>query len=250
MIIRLAPREIARLWRADVPAPVDVLNLIRIDRLESYRWYGVLVAPPLAILRAGPIWMGRLDQALVGEAPADKLLLVRYPSHRHFLAMVLSPYYLAINPLRERGVEAFQASFTHASVSAPGLGRERRVVGVHFDGPLDAVRGVGEDLVGPLVYASRETQRMDSLLRSARPADPRPLSRSGFALFAGSAIPSQATLAAIQDATDGCEIALYAREPAAAYRPGAPSAPRASRSPQETSRLSSTAMPAAMNTTP
>jgi hypothetical protein len=37
MIGRIQPREVARLWRQDVPGPVDVLNLLRIDDLESSR---------------------------------------------------------------------------------------------------------------------------------------------------------------------------------------------------------------------
>jgi hypothetical protein len=249
MIRRIQLSEVARLWREDVPAPVDVVNLLRIERLESYRWYGVLVQPPLAAVRGGPIWMGRLEQALAGEAPADKLLLVRYPSRRRFLAMTLNPYYFAINELRERGVERFQAAFTHASTTAPDLRKQRRVVGVHFDGALDLLAEVGEELVGPLVYATRVTQQIDGLLAPARVTDPQAIARSGLALFAAVEVPSAATLAALEEATEGCEIALYKREPAAAYRPGAPASPRAERTPaQDTSRRSSTAMPAPVNT--
>jgi uncharacterized protein (DUF1330 family) len=249
VIDRLRPREVARLWRADVPGPVDVLNLLRIEHLESYRWYGMLVAPPLAVVGGGPIWMGRLEQALTGEAPADKLLVVRYPSHRRFLAMTLSPYYLAINPLREHGVQRFQAAFTHASVTAPGLRRRRRVVGVHFDGELEPLREAGEARVGPLVYASRETAPIGRILRSPRATDPNPPGRDGFAMFEADEAPSSTALAALEEATTGCEIALYRREPVAAYRPGAPSAPHAARRPQDTSLRSSSSDPAAQNRT-
>ena len=250
MVTRISPSAVARLWRADVPGPVDVLNLLRIEHLESYRWYGLLVQPSLMLVGGGPFWMGRLERALHGEAPADKLMLVRYPSHRRFLAMTLNPYYFAINTLREHGVEHFEASFTHASVRESALGRRKRLVGVHFDGPLERVEAVGEQRVGPLVYASRETATID-VLDPPHPSDPNPLARKAFALFAvdGGSVPAPATVAALDAATDGCEIAVYRRESPAAFRPGARSAPKASRFPQDTSRRSSSTDPAARKST-
>jgi uncharacterized protein (DUF1330 family) len=250
VIRRIDPGAVARLWRADVPGPVDVINLLRIEHLESYRWYGVLVQPPLLLVGGGPFWMGRLERALHGEAPADKLMLVRYPSHRRFLAMTLNPYYFAINALREHGVERFEASFTHASVRDPALGRRKRVLGVHFDGPLERLEALGEQRVGPLVYAARETAEID-VLDPPHPSDPNPLARKAFALFAlgEGDVPTEATIEALAAATDGCEIALYRREPAAAFRPGARSGPAAPRTPQDTSLRSSSAEPAARNST-
>lgn len=51
--------------------------------------------------------MSRLERELVGEPQAEKLLVVRYRSHRSFLAMTFNPYYLLANKLREAGVERF-----------------------------------------------------------------------------------------------------------------------------------------------
>ena len=134
----------------------------------------------------------------------------------------------------------------------PGLGRRRRLVGVHFDGPLERLEAIGVQRVGPLVYATRATAAID-VLDPPRPSDPLPLARGALALFAvgdhEDEVPSQATLDALAAATDGCEIALYHREPFAAFRPGAPSAPKASRFPQDTSFRSSSAEPAPTNST-
>jgi uncharacterized protein (DUF1330 family) len=229
VLLRLRPARVARLARREVPRPVDVINLIRVERFSRYRWYGLLVAPLLVLAGGRVRWMGERRASLLGEPQADKLLVVRYPSHRRFLAMTLNPYYLAINRLREAGVSSFEASFAHASSSQPDLHRRDLIVVAHFnsrDGAdaLTPVREVLEPIAGELVYAARETAAID-LLSPPRATDPNPLTLRHVAFFAPAdgAVPAAAALeqaaSSLAPITNGMSVQAYRREPAREYQP-------------------------------
>ena len=164
MLTRIRPRLVLELARRDLPAPVDVVNLITPANFDRYRWYGLLVMPAMMAVGGRLLWMGRFEHSVSGEKQAEKLLIVRYPSHRRFLAMTLNPYYMAINILREAGVRRFEASFTHASHADPGLARRRNLVAVHFNSlpgsdALEAITDLFEDAGHELAYATRMTAR-------------------------------------------------------------------------------------------
>ena len=227
MLTRIRPRPLVRLVRRDLPGPLDVVNLISTARFERYRWYGLLVLPVLVAVGGQLKWMGRFERSVHGEQQADKLLIVRYPSHRHFLAMTLNPYYLAINRLREAGVRRFEASFTHASHSDPSLAGQRRLVAVHFTSPpgkdaLATVTAIVAPVTGKLVYATRAVAGLD-FLEPPRDTDPRPMRFGELALFAPDDEPSDEDLASLAGelaaATDGCAVHLYRSEPRSVYRP-------------------------------
>lgn len=208
MITRLRPRAVLDIAREDVPGPADVVNLITPERFDRYRWYALAVTPALFAVGARILWMARHEETIHGEPQAEKLLLVRYPSHRHFLAMTLNPYYFAINRLREAGVRRFEAGFTHASVTDEGLGRHRSLVGVHHREPemLDRAREAGWNVV----YATEATASLD-ILSPPRETDPRPLVFPRLALFE----PGGDLSVFGED----CSVNLYAREPRSTYRP-------------------------------
>lgn len=237
MLTRIRPRPLLRLARRDLPGPLDVINLISTDprRFESYRWYGLLVMPAMLAVGGRLKWMGRFERSVHGERQADKLLIVRYPSQRRFLAMTLNPYYLAINVLREAGVRRFEGQFTHASRSEDGLGRRKLLVAVHFRSPAghDAL-GEVEEVVGPvagdLVYATRAVAALDFLDPPAE-SDPNPLRYGELALFA----PADGELsdvdlgplgAELDAVTEDCSLQVYRREPRSVYRPSLRPRPR------------------------
>ncbi len=238
MLRRIRPRPVLELARRDLPGPLDVINLLHIERFDRYQWYGLLVMGPMLAVGGRPIWMGRLERPLHGEAQADKLLVVRYPSQRRFLAMTLNPYYIAINRLREAGVSRFEASFTHASVTAPGFGRRRRLVGAHVrsaegDDGLARVIEALTPIAGECVYATRTVATL-GVLDPPIASDPHPLELPDLALFEipeGAEVPEdelRAAAARLAGSLDGFALQLYRRESARAYRPSLrPSAPRA-----------------------
>jgi uncharacterized protein (DUF1330 family) len=235
MLTRIRLRPLAGLARRRLPGPLDVINLISTARFERYRWYGLLVWPAMTAVGARVQWMGRFERSVHGEQQADKLLIVRYPSHRHFLAMTLNPYYLAINRLREDSVRRFEASFTHASHSDAGLARRRLLVAVHFTSPagedaLAAVVATVAPAAGELVYATRAVAALD-FLDPPRDTDPQPLRFGELALFApADGEPSDADLgglaAKLAAVTEDCAVQVYRREPRSAYRPSLRPAPR------------------------
>jgi uncharacterized protein (DUF1330 family) len=185
MLARIDPGAVARLARSQLPRPLDVLNLINLRDERSYARYGAAVAPAMLAVGARLRWMGHHERALHGTCQAERLLVVRYPSHRHFLAMTLNPYYLTINRLRERGVGAFAASFTQPEAEPGVLRSQRRLLVVHYDAPvtLEQLRAAIEPAVGPLIYASRAVASL-AFLRDTRPTDPNPLSHGAVAFFA------------------------------------------------------------------
>ena len=236
MLTRIRPRPLVEFARRDLPGPLDVINLISTDRFAYYRWYGLLVLPVMTAVGGRVLWMGRFDRSVAGDQQADKLLVVRYPSHRRFLAMTLNPYYLAINKLREAGVRRFEASFTHASHPGAALGRRKLLVAVHFNSPAgnDALAEVVDALtpaVGELVYATRAVAGLN-FLEPAAETDPQPLRFRQLALFApAEGEPSDADLAGVAlqlaSITDDCSLQVYRREPRSTYRPSFRAAPAA-----------------------
>lgn len=235
MVSRIRPRLVRELWRRDLPTPVDVVNLITPASFDRYRWYGLLVMPALAAVGARVLWMGRFEREIAGTRQAEKLLIVRYPSHRRFLAMVLNPYYLAINLLREAGVRRFEASFTHASHADTDLSRRGQLIGVHFNSPsgadaLGPIRACFEQAGYRLAYATSASSSL-GILEPPRPTDPNPLTFGELALFeagegAGQPEDQAAQVAAL---TEGCSIQAYAREPRSEYRPVLRPAPQVAR---------------------
>jgi uncharacterized protein (DUF1330 family) len=226
MLTRIRPRPLLELARRDLPGPVDVINLITPSRMQSYRWYGLLVMPPLSLVGGRVLWMGRFERSVSGERQADKLFVVRYPSHRHFLAMTLNPYYLAINRLRENGVRRFEASFTHASHTDPELPRRRELVAVHFNSRSgeDALEAVVEaaSSVGELVYATRAVSSL-GFLEPPVDTDPNPLTFGELAFFApGEDLADDALdvfAERLHELTAGSSLQVYRREPRSSYRP-------------------------------
>lgn len=244
MLTRIKPRLVADLARRDIPGPVDVVNLISTDpkRFSSYRWYGLLVMPALLLAGGRVQWMSRFERSLSGEQQADKLLLVRYPSHRRFLLMTLNPYYIAINRLREAGVRRFEASFTKASRSEPKLMSHRQLIGVHFvsregrDG-LATLEELMSSAGCRLVYATRAVASLE-ILDPPRDTDPNPLSFGELAMFApgDSELPDDDLpdlTTRIEELTEHCAVAvaIYRRESPQAYRPSFRSGPQVASEP-------------------
>jgi hypothetical protein len=219
---RFDPRAYRALWRRDLPRPIDVPNLIvRSERGGAYRWYGLLFLPLLGLFGTRLLWAGQLEATLAGEPQADELLIVRYRSHRRFLAMVVNPYYLLINRFRERAVADFQAAFAHARVGGPGLSEHDALVALHLplDAPDDAEQRVAEALGATTVYRAEQVAALD-FLRDHQPSDPLSLALPRIALLAAAPRPApDAIRAAIERVPDGGALHAYRQESMRALLP-------------------------------
>lgn len=177
---------VRRLYRADIPAPVDVLNLIRFIDDEAYRWYGVLVMPSLLAVGGRVGWFGGHTTSFVGEPQADELGVVRYPNQRRFFALALNPYYVLVaNPQRLKAVREFQASFTHSPDTLDALRASKWVLVVHHHpgrGVIAALQKLLEPTGGRLVYQSAETSPI-VIAKRYHPANTNPLVYKDTALF-------------------------------------------------------------------
>ncbi|MGB5547512.1 MAG: hypothetical protein WBM74_13140 [Polyangiales bacterium] len=183
MLDQLDLDAVKRLYRADLPLPVDVLNLIHFKDEEAYKWYGVLTLPLLKLVGAEVGWIGAHRASFLGESRAEELLVVRYPNQRRFFALALNPYYALIaNPQRLKAVRKFEASFTHSTDSLDTLRRATWVLTVHFHEAPDTVRNILEASGGQQVYSSSETAPIVISKRS-HPANANPLEFKRTSLF-------------------------------------------------------------------
>jgi len=183
MLDQLDLEAVKRLYRADLPVPVDVLNLIHFKDEEAYKWYGVLTLPLLKAVGGQVGWAGLHVESFIGEPRAEELLVVRYPNQRRFFALALNPYYMMVaNPQRMKAVRKFEASFTHSPDSLGALRPCKWVLAVHFHEAPDAVVEIVESAGGQLVYQSTESSPIVISKRS-HPANTNPLVFKRTALF-------------------------------------------------------------------
>ena len=96
MLDQLDIDAVKRLYRADLPVPVDVLNLIHFKDEDAYKWYGLLTLPLLKAVGGEVGWAGVHADSFLGEPRAEEILVVRYRNQRRFFALVLNPYYMGI----------------------------------------------------------------------------------------------------------------------------------------------------------
>ncbi|MDH3655371.1 MAG: NAD(P)-binding domain-containing protein [Myxococcales bacterium] len=183
MLDQLDLDAVKRLYRADLPVPVDVLNLIHFKDEEAYKWYGVMALPLLKLVGAQVGWMGAHVKSFLGEPRAEEVLVVRYPNQRRFFALALNPYYMLVaNPQRMKAVRKFEASFTHSSDSLEALRGSKWVLAVHFHEAPDVVERIVESAGGELVYQSHETSPI-VISKRPHPANTNPLVFKRTALF-------------------------------------------------------------------
>ena len=184
MLDQLDLDAVRRLYRADLPKPVDVLNLIHFKDEEAYKWYGVLTLPLLKAVGAEVGWMGAHVTSFLGEPRAEELFVVRYPNQRRFFSLALNPYYMLVaNPQRMKAVRKFEASFTHSPDSLEALRGSKWVLAVHFHEAPDAVQSIVESAGGQLVYQSNETSPI-VISKRPHPANTNPLVFKRTACFA------------------------------------------------------------------
>ena len=97
--------------------PVVMINLLKFNTAETgggsdgaaaYNQYGDKVRPMVEAQGGKLLWMGRVDQVLIGDADADAwdaAALVQYPSRKAFIEMVTSKEYNEAHSHREEGLE-------------------------------------------------------------------------------------------------------------------------------------------------
>ncbi len=219
MLDQLDLDAVRRLYRADLPKPVDVLNLIHFKDEEAYKWYGVLTLPLLKAVGAEVGWMGTHVKSFLGEPRAEELLVVRYPNQRRFFALALNPYYMLVaNPQRMKAVRKFEASFTHSPDSLDALRGSKWLLAVHFHEAPDAVRSVLESAGGQLVYQSKETAPI-VISRRPHPANTNPLVFKRTCLFrfddrqSCEAAMQSGVLTQLREAGGEASVQLYRRVP-------------------------------------
>ena len=109
--IRPNKEQFIELMNAPDEGPVVMLNLLKFKSGSGSKEYGKYgrSAVDMVEARGGKVlWMGRVDQTLIGDVDEqdwDAIALVQYPSRKAFVEMTTSKEYDAAHEHREGGLE-------------------------------------------------------------------------------------------------------------------------------------------------
>lgn len=209
--------------------PMYVVNIINYRDFKKYRWYGIGVLPVLKLAGASVDWSGHPVEMLHGEAQCQSLLIVRYPSHRHFIRMIANPYYAAINKIREKAVERFEGAFSEG-VTGHGdkLRGKRKLLALHFNSnAIQAAFKQAETMLRPhgaeSVLSLSQYLALE-LMPRPKPTDPNPLTYQRNMFFAIDEVSDElrASINVLAADLGDCRIGVYKRSHDKSYLPGQP----------------------------
>jgi uncharacterized protein (DUF1330 family) len=108
--IRPNKEQFIELRNAPDEGPVVMLNLLKFkpkDGAKEYGKYGDSVSKMVEERGGKMLWIGRVDQTLIGpvEEDWDAIALVQYPSRKAFIEMATSKEYDKAHEHREGGLE-------------------------------------------------------------------------------------------------------------------------------------------------
>ncbi len=108
--IRPTKEQIFELINAPDEGPVVMLNLLKFKPREGageYNKYGDSVVRMVEATGGKVLWMGKVDQTLIGPVDEDwdAIALVQYPSRKAFIEMTSTKDYDAAHEHREAGLE-------------------------------------------------------------------------------------------------------------------------------------------------
>jgi uncharacterized protein (DUF1330 family) len=109
--IRPNKEQFIELMNAPDEGPVVMLNLLKFKPRggsQEYGKYGDSVSKMVEERGGKMLWIGRVDQTLIGDIDAndwDAIALVQYPSRAAFIEMATSKEYDSAHEHREGGLE-------------------------------------------------------------------------------------------------------------------------------------------------
>jgi uncharacterized protein (DUF1330 family) len=109
--IRPNKAQFIELMNAPDDGPVVMLNLLKFkarDGASEYNKYGGTVVQMVETSGGKVLWIGKVDQALIGDVDAndwDAVALVQYPSRNAFVEMTSTKEYDAAHEHRESGLQ-------------------------------------------------------------------------------------------------------------------------------------------------
>ncbi len=109
--IRPTEAQIVELLNTPDVGPVVMLNLLKFKPREGaseYDKYGGSAVKMVEARGGKVLWMGKVDQTLIGDVDGDEwdaVALVQYPSRKAFIEMTGSKEYGAAHEHRESGLE-------------------------------------------------------------------------------------------------------------------------------------------------
>ena len=183
-------KALARLLKAPTFSPTDCPNFITYKDYNQYRWYARSLAPLLLATGGGPIFVGNRVATLSGESPGETWMVVRYPTHRGMLRMILNPYYMLVaNRFREKGTARLELAFTQPRNPRSKPAKHPLLLGLHVhsnaaDNFFATIRRLAEGAAVTVVYESEVRLDFD-FIPNPRPMDPNPLTYPTTVALAG-----------------------------------------------------------------
>ncbi len=108
MTIRPNADQFAALVNAPDEGPVVMVNLLKFKAAAAYERYGSAATAMVEERGGRLLWLGRVEQVLIGDVDTDgwdAVALVEYPSRQAFVDMVSTREYQAAHAHREEGLD-------------------------------------------------------------------------------------------------------------------------------------------------
>ena len=211
-----------RLMKQPTFTPTDCPNFLTYRDYEQYRWYARTLAPLMMVTGGAPLFVGNRQATLRGDIPCDTWMVVRYPSHRGMLRMIMNPYYnLVANRFRVKGTQRLELAFTQPRDPDSGLQRHEQVLALHVAGSNGEALFTGvrarADAAGLQVVYESESRLDFDFIRNPRGPEPRPLTYPLTIAIAGGDEPAlrafseDEAVSELMDAQDRVSVNLYRR---------------------------------------
>lgn len=184
---------------------VHAINWFNARFLILYNFYNFLAARSVELVGGVPLFKGRLIVRVLGEEPDQRgiLLIVQYPSPRHFRKMLENTYFKLVSILRAIAVQRFTFCLTH-TVSDPHIpliiGSATRYGIHHFRGDGHSMAQLLRNLSDAnmaVVFSSLKTHELVTV-NSTGNSTPVPVLMDGIILFE---CPNETRLRAVVNST-------------------------------------------------
>ncbi len=159
---------------------VHAINWFDARQLQLYNFYNFLASRSVDKVGGVPMFKGRLLSPAFGsdEDKRQVLLLVKYPSPKHFKKMLSNTYFKCVSLLRSLAVKRFTFCLSHkvGAEDIPVSDGNFDNYGIHhFRGDLNTLEFIKESLKQNSMHVSFSSLKTHQLFTVSGDSDPEPV---------------------------------------------------------------------------
>lgn len=174
---------------------VHAINWFNTRSMAAYNFYNLIAGRSVKQVGGEPLFKGRLIKTLVGDRAdsRDVLLIVRYPSAKHFCSMLEKTYFKIVSLLRTVSVRDFTFCLSAKTTNkehVPDMIDSRSYLVHHFRGDQQVIGRAREAVDGTpveLIFASVKSHGIVSVAKD-QTATPIPDLMDGILLFSANEV--------------------------------------------------------------